>query len=68
MFYTALSVVNEAISQLISVFQADLLAEGSFDDIVKGADFVFHTASPFIRLVSSHFNCFAEAERRPRAL
>ena len=28
-------------------FLADLLQEGSFDEVVAGADIVFHTASPF---------------------
>ena len=32
--------------------EADLLKEGSFDAAVKGAHFVFHTASPFFRCVS----------------
>lgn len=27
--------------------EADLLKEGSFDDIISGVDYVFHTASPF---------------------
>jgi len=31
----------------IQLFQADLLKEGSFDEAVKGAQIVFHTASPF---------------------
>ena len=32
----------------LSLFEADLLDEGAFDDCVAGARFVFHTASPFI--------------------
>ena len=28
--------------------EADLLSEGSFDKVMKGARIVFHTASPFI--------------------
>ena len=31
----------------IVVSLADLLQEGSFDEVVAGADIVFHTASPF---------------------
>lgn len=31
----------------LTVFQADLLDDGSFDKAVKGADYVMHTASPF---------------------
>ncbi|MFS8005167.1 putative cinnamyl-alcohol dehydrogenase [Helianthus anomalus] len=31
----------------LHLFQADLLKDGSFDDVVNGCDGVFHTASPF---------------------
>lgn len=31
------------------VYEADLLKEGSFDEAVKGSEFVMHTASPFIQ-------------------
>ncbi|KAK6164131.1 hypothetical protein DH2020_000995 [Rehmannia glutinosa] len=31
----------------LKLYKADLLEEGSFDDIVDGCDGVFHTASPF---------------------
>ncbi|KAI7749567.1 hypothetical protein M8C21_021934 [Ambrosia artemisiifolia] len=31
----------------LHLFEADLLKDGSFDDVVKGCDGVFHTASPF---------------------
>jgi len=31
----------------LEIVEADLLKEGSFDDAVKGATYVFHTASPF---------------------
>ncbi|KAG6551685.1 hypothetical protein Mapa_006774 [Marchantia paleacea] len=31
----------------LSLHKADLLEEGAFDEIVEGADGVFHTASPF---------------------
>jgi len=31
----------------VKLAEADLLKEGSFDDVVKGAEWVFHTASPF---------------------
>ena len=37
----------QASSQL-RLFEADLLAPGSFDRCVAGADVVFHTASPFV--------------------
>ncbi|KAJ4766547.1 Cinnamoyl-CoA reductase 1 [Rhynchospora pubera] len=32
----------------LQLFKADLLEEGSFDEIVDGCDCVFHTASPFV--------------------
>ncbi|KUP04957.1 diaminohydroxyphosphoribosylaminopyrimidine deaminase [Bacillus coahuilensis m2-6] len=32
----------------LSVFEADLLQEGSFDEAVQGAEVVIHTASPFL--------------------
>ena len=31
----------------LELHEADLLKEGSFDNVVKGADLLFHTASPF---------------------
>ncbi|KAK9803315.1 hypothetical protein WJX73_000726 [Symbiochloris irregularis] len=37
----------EALPGNLELREADLLKEGSFDDAVAGADFVFHTASPF---------------------
>jgi len=37
----------------VQLFEADLLKDGSFDDIIKGAEWVFHTASPFF-LASSN--------------
>lgn len=32
----------------LKILKADLLVEGSFDEAVKGADGVFHTASPVL--------------------
>lgn len=32
----------------LTLVEADLLKEGSFDDAVAGCDYVFHTASPFV--------------------
>ncbi|EIE24719.1 NAD(P)-binding protein [Coccomyxa subellipsoidea C-169] len=49
--YSHLQALGEALPGVLTLHEADLLAEGSFDDVVKGADFVFHTASPFIREV-----------------
>lgn len=31
----------------LTVYEADLLKEGSFDEAANGCDYVFHTASPF---------------------
>ncbi len=31
----------------LSIYEADLMAEGSFDEAIKGAEVVMHTASPF---------------------
>ena len=47
----ALLDLGEAFPGTVTLYEADLLKEGSFDAAVKGADFVFHTASPFIREV-----------------
>jgi saccharopine dehydrogenase-like NADP-dependent oxidoreductase len=41
--------LGEALPGKLTLHEADLLKEGSFDEVVKGADYVFHTASPFIR-------------------
>ncbi len=32
----------------LTLFQADLLKEGSFNDAMRGCELVFHTASPFV--------------------
>ena len=32
----------------LTMMEANLLQDGSFDEVVKGATYVFHTASPFI--------------------
>ncbi len=37
----------------MELFEADLLQDGSFDAAVAGADYVFHTASPFFIEVGS---------------
>lgn len=34
-------------AERLELFEADLLAEGGFDKAFEGAEFVFHTASPF---------------------
>ena len=41
-----------ALFPALELFEADLLVDGSFDAAVAGADVVFHTASPFIRVVA----------------
>jgi len=40
-------------SDRLKLFKTDLLDEGSFDEAVKHADYVLHTASPFIVQVSN---------------
>jgi nucleoside-diphosphate-sugar epimerase len=47
----------DALPGTLALHEADLLKEGSFDEVVKGADFVFHTASPFL---SSHEDPYKE--------
>ncbi|KAL3686917.1 hypothetical protein R1sor_013226 [Riccia sorocarpa] len=32
----------------LTLHKADLLADGAYDEIVRGADVIFHTASPFV--------------------
>ncbi len=39
--------LGDALPGRLTLHEADLLSEGSFTGIVQGADFVFHTASPF---------------------
>ncbi|MDA3845852.1 MAG: NAD-dependent epimerase/dehydratase family protein [Vallitaleaceae bacterium] len=42
-----LDIEKESEGKLV-VYEADLLKEGSFDEAVSGADYVMHTASPFL--------------------
>ncbi|CAL8462009.1 g1540 [Coccomyxa elongata] len=42
-----LKALNEALPGNLTLHEADLLQEGSFDEVVRGSDYVFHTASPF---------------------
>ena len=37
-----------ATPETLTLFEADLLDEGAFDECVTGASCVFHTASPFV--------------------
>jgi hypothetical protein len=39
----------------LELFSADLLKEGAFDEAVRRADYVFHTASPFFMKVTATF-------------
>lgn len=43
-----LKALSDALPGNLTLHEADLLTDGSFDEVVKGADLVFHTASPFI--------------------
>ncbi len=40
-----------ALPGTLELYEADLLKEGSFDKVTDGADYIFHTASPFLREV-----------------
>ena len=44
-----LHALAEALPGNLELHEADLLQEGTFDSVVKGAHYVFHTASPFFR-------------------
>ena len=44
--------LGEALPGILTLHEADLLQPGSFDEVIKGADYVFHTASPFLRTVN----------------
>ena len=44
-----LRLLAEALPGRLTLHEANLLEEGSFDAVVHGSDIVFHTASPFIR-------------------
>lgn len=39
--------LGDALPGKLTLHEADLLSDGGFDSVVKGADVVFHTASPF---------------------
>lgn len=44
-----LEALAAALPGTLKLYEADLLEEGSFDKVVDGVDYVFHTASPFLR-------------------
>ncbi|DBA85110.1 TPA: hypothetical protein ACH3X2_005833 [Trebouxia sp. C0005] len=43
-----LEALGKALPGKLTLHEADLLKKGSFDQVVKGADYVFHMASPFL--------------------
>jgi nucleoside-diphosphate-sugar epimerase len=45
--YQHLLDIEKSSTGTLEVFEADLLSIGSFDNAVKGAEYVIHTASPF---------------------
>lgn len=45
--YQHLLALNDKYDGTLTIYQADLNKEGSFDEAVAGADIVMHTASPF---------------------
>jgi uncharacterized protein YbjT (DUF2867 family) len=48
----------EALPGTLAFHEGDLLKDGSFDEVMKGADLVFHMASPFL---SSHDDPYVRA-------
>lgn len=44
--------LGESLPGKLELHEADLLKQGSFDKVVEGADYVFHTASPFFHKVN----------------
>jgi hypothetical protein len=40
--------VLDGAEERLHFFKADLLEDGSFDEMVDGSDCIFHTASPFV--------------------
>lgn len=45
--YQHLLAIEKKLQGSLSIYEADLLIEGSFDELVDGCDYVMHTASPF---------------------
>lgn len=43
-----LEALSKALPGNLTLHEADLLEKGSFDEVVKGVDYVFHMASPFL--------------------
>ena len=41
--------LGEALPGSLKLYEADLLKDGSFDEAVKGVNYVIHTASPFLQ-------------------
>ena len=41
--------LGDALPGTLKLYEADLLKDGSFDEAVKGSDYVIHTASPFLQ-------------------
>jgi len=42
-----LRALGEALPGTLTLHAADLLQPGSFDNVIRGATYVYHTASPF---------------------
>ena len=45
--YDYLEAIAENVSGSLTIWEADLLNEGSYDESMKDCEVVFHTASPF---------------------
>ena len=67
--------LRRALPGKLTLTEADLFEPGSFDDVVRGADFVFHTASnvifdssnPEVNLVPSSHSYILGAFEKPCA-
>lgn len=46
-----LTALADSLPGTLELCEADLLKQGSFDKVIEGADYVFHTASPFFMKV-----------------
>ena len=55
-----LRALGEALPGKLTLHEADLLQDGSFDEVIHGSDFVFHTASPFFMKCDPIFACSQE--------
>lgn len=60
-----LEALAAALPGSLKLYEADLLKEGSFDEVVQGSDYVFHMASPFL---ASHSDPYVRPLMLPERL